>query len=280
MLEIAERSRKEGRGVSIEIVDITPSVAASWLDKNHKNRRKSTRHLAQSARDMKSGNWQLTGDSIKFDKNGTLVDGQHRLAACVESDSAFKSLVVYGLETTTRNVIDTGKGRSNSDVLTMHGASNSIALAAALKFLVNERNGITKASQSITHSELIEAHKRHPNIGLYVPQPGSLPRGIPLFLVGYVNYVGSTILHGKRSRAAAMMEVLKTGKPDYKGCPIHGFREKMIRQITGSKVVGNRDVTINTFKNVWNACAKKEPLLSIKFIKTTADIDGLDLSKL
>lgn len=231
---------------------------------------------------MRTGNWQLTGDSIKFDKHGTLVDGQHRLTACVESDTSFKTLVIYGLEPGTRNVIDTGKARSNSDILTMQGATNTIAVSACLKFLINEKNDVTvsKGRSTVTHSELLDAYERHPTIGLYVPQPGTLPRGIPLFLVGYVNYVASTCLHGKKQRAVAMMDVLKTGSQDYEGDPIHGFREKMIRQITGTRIVGNREVIFNTFKKVWNAFAKKEPLYNIKIIKSSVDIDGLDLSKL
>lgn len=276
-------SHPENRGgVTIEIVEVTPGIAAAWLDKNIKNRRKSTRHISQSVRDTKTGNWQLTGDSIKFDKNGTLVDGQHRLTACVESDTSFRTLVIYGLEPSTRNVIDTGKSRSNSDVLTMQGATNTIGVAACLKFLVNEKNENTGSGGRllITHSELLNAYEQHPAIGLYVPQPGTMPRGIPNFLIGYVNYVASNFIHNKKQRAGAMMDVLKTGNPDYENCPMHGFREKIIRQITGARVIGNREMMINTFKHVWNAFAKKEPLQSIKFIKSSVDIDGLALSKL
>jgi len=271
-------SRPKNGAMQFDVVEITPSIAESWLTKNSKNRKKNARFVSRFARDMKSGDWQITGDSIKFDKAGNLVDGQHRLSACIESAVSFRSLVVYGLTPGTRDVVDTGKPRTNGDMLAMHGQTNSIALAAALKFLINEKRSY-QFSVPATHSELLDALVRHPNINLYIPPAGMLPKGVSQFLVGYVNYVGQTLLHNKKSRAIAMVDVLKTGRPDYDGDPIHAYRERMIRSIV-EKNANRRSINFNTFKHCWNLFAKREPLKSLKFLKSSVDIEGLDLDKL
>ena len=279
MLDMAERTSSK-KGVVIETTTVTPSIAAAWLDKNVQNRKRNARFVSRFARDMKNGDWQMTGDSIKFDKLNNLVDGQHRLTACVESGVNFKTIVVYGLEPASRDVVDTGKPRTNGDVLAMHGATNSVAVAATLRFLINEKRGFNEKT-AITHSELVEAFARHPNIGLYVPHPGFFPRSVSPFIVGYVNYVGSTLLHNKKGRAQAMMDVLKTGCPDYDDDPIHAYRERVIRAATSrEKIVGNRAANASTFKYCWNAFAKREPIKRLKVQKTDFAIDGLDLDRL
>lgn len=280
MLDMVSRAEKKA-GLHIEIVDVTPAIAASWLDKNSKNRKRNARFVSRFVRDMKNGDWQVTGDSIKFDRNHNLIDGQHRLTACIESGAAFKTLVVYGLQPGTRDVVDTGKPRTNADVLAMHGATNCIVLASALRLLINERNGDITKKTGTTHSELVEAFVKHPNIGLYIPQAGQLPRGVAPYVVGYVNYVGSTLLRGKKDRAVAMMEVLKSGRPNYPGGPIHAFRERVIRASNHREgILSSRAVHINTFKHCWNMFAEREKLTIVKIIKSDTPIDGLDLSKL
>ncbi|WP_460985736.1 ParB N-terminal domain-containing protein, partial [Staphylococcus aureus] len=66
-----------------------------------------------------SGDWKNAGDTIRFDKDGSLIDGQHRLLACVNTNLAQNFLIVYGLDSEVFDVIDNGKGRTNADVLGM-----------------------------------------------------------------------------------------------------------------------------------------------------------------
>ena len=61
---------------------ITPELAEQYLTKNTNNYRSMSNSVVNAyATDMKTGNWKFNGDSIKFNKSGILVDGQHRLAA-------------------------------------------------------------------------------------------------------------------------------------------------------------------------------------------------------
>lgn len=61
---------------------VTPKIAKSLLRHCNKgNRRMSGAHVNSLKRDMESGNWFSDTDYIGFDKNGKLVNGQHRLKA-------------------------------------------------------------------------------------------------------------------------------------------------------------------------------------------------------
>ena len=69
----------------------------------------------QYAADMKAGRWQLNGEAIKFDKNGHLLNGQHRLHAVVRADTTIQMLVISGLDPETRTTMDSGLVAKNWD---------------------------------------------------------------------------------------------------------------------------------------------------------------------
>jgi hypothetical protein len=282
MLKKIETVEHLPTGLHAEFVTITPEIASSYLDTNAENRKASRRFVEMFTADMKSGQWQITGDAIKFDKSRRLIDGQHRLMACVAAEKPFKTFVVYGLDRSVRNVVDTGKARTGGDLLAMQGIKNANNIATALRFLVNEKRGfsVRGGSSAVSNATLMRTHSKHPEIGLYVPMPGAFPRGISVGAVGYVNFVGSAIL-GKKGRAAAMISVLKTGQPDYEGDPIHRYRERIIRHYADS--IGahtDRVATFQTLKTAWNAFAKKDTIERLVWSPEPVAIDGLDLKDL
>ena len=279
---LKELTRKKVAEIKSETVTITPSVAQAWLSMNANNRKRQPRFVRQYARDMKDGGWRLTGDSIKFDVNNRLIDGQHRLAACVEADRPFQSLVIYNLPVGTQDVIDTGKSRSSQDVLAIHGVQNATSIASAIKLLVNEKRGISNVGgqATITHSELLAALDRHPNIVQYVSPIRTFPRGISTPTVGYIRYVASTFLN-KYERANAMVTVLKSGIPDYEGDPIHAFRERILRTYAESiGGVQQRQATWWTLKYCWNLFAAGKTVTALRWRTDDVPIIGLNLKDL
>jgi len=78
---------------STHLVKITPEMAAIMLEKNQTNRRLNPRLVSQYAKDMKNGEWKTTHQGIAINCLGFVVDGQHRLAAIVESGVAIWLLV-------------------------------------------------------------------------------------------------------------------------------------------------------------------------------------------
>lgn len=100
------------------IEEITPNLATQYMsaiDPDYKNRNIRNRVVSAYARDMKDGRWELTHQGIAFDENGFLRDGQHRLAAIIESGVTVKMMVTRGIPAGTYAGIDEGAKRSYRD---------------------------------------------------------------------------------------------------------------------------------------------------------------------
>ena len=120
-----------------EFATITPAIAAGWLETcNTRNRSIRRAHVTRLARDMKDGKWVGdNGEAVRFDTHGRLVDGQHRLTACVESGTAITSLVVRDVPDSAYSTINIGRGKSVADFLHPEGHKNAIHLAATAKLV-------------------------------------------------------------------------------------------------------------------------------------------------
>ena len=104
---------------SMRIEVITPDVAGAYLSLNTRNRAIRKTHLDDLTKAMRAGEWVLNGQPIIFDDFGNLIDGQHRLSACVASGTAFISYVVCGVsDARAFTTIDTGKPRGAHDMAT------------------------------------------------------------------------------------------------------------------------------------------------------------------
>lgn len=150
---------------------ITPSKASAYLDRNEKNRKIGDVNVKQLARDMKDGNYLITGDTIKIDRSGRLIDGQHRLSAIVLSGVAQQMLVVRELDPMVQTVIDAQKRRSAADALTFAlDASNGTALAsiARIDMTIRMTRNPTATSYakvaSPTNTQVVEWVAENPDV--------------------------------------------------------------------------------------------------------------------
>lgn len=113
---------------------ISPSRAKEYLAKNINNR-----PLSQVASDKLAdgfaADYQENGDTIKFDEDGNLVDGQHRLTAVVKSGRTIHSWVVRNVSARAIDTIDKVRRRSNGDVLSRRREENYNMLAASCGYV-------------------------------------------------------------------------------------------------------------------------------------------------
>lgn len=117
-----------------EIMTVTPATAKAWLEATTFRNRNITRAAVKRyANDMRTGRWELNGESIVIDDNGNVVDGQHRLHAIIESGVSIKTVVVKGVDCSVFPTFDIGKQRSGCDILGIAGYANSRTLAAAIR---------------------------------------------------------------------------------------------------------------------------------------------------
>lgn len=103
-------AKRMGLGLEVTIEDITPETAEVYLAVNNNIRPLITRDVTAYANVMRRGEWQLTHQGIAFNEDGFLVDGQHRLAAIVESGVTVRMIVTRGVK--RADAMDCGRGRS------------------------------------------------------------------------------------------------------------------------------------------------------------------------
>lgn len=128
-------------GANYSVVPITPPMAEQWLARNTNNRRIRPAAVGRYARDMASGNWTENGSAIAFADDGTLLDGQHRLEAIIQSGATVTMLVVRGLPKRAQDTIDDGAKRTLSDRLTFNGHQNASVAASVVRRVVMWQNG-------------------------------------------------------------------------------------------------------------------------------------------
>lgn len=117
------------------------ALAERWLSANMSNRSIRPQHVDVLARDMEAGHWQMTGEAIKLDTAGNLIDGQHRLSAVLASGCAIQMLVAFGLAPESQQAMDAGARRSASDALSFAGMSNTASLAHAARCAIAWERG-------------------------------------------------------------------------------------------------------------------------------------------
>jgi hypothetical protein len=77
---------------------VTPEKAAEYLQKNKVNRDIRKAHVAEIADLISREKWQLNHQGIAFNKNGDLLDGQHRLLAIIKSGKTVPLRITRNLD--------------------------------------------------------------------------------------------------------------------------------------------------------------------------------------
>lgn len=144
---------------------ITAEIAELWLTRNRKNRPIRVTRVAAMTRDMQHGGWAYTGEAIKFSTDGTLIDGQHRLRAVVNSGATVKMFVVLDVPPESQAYMDAGARRTAADALAFKDEANSSTLAATARFAILFESGRSASSrESVTHAEIIEWISDNPTV--------------------------------------------------------------------------------------------------------------------
>lgn len=117
------------------VFDITPILAQYILDNfNTQNRKPNPNHVSRIAILLVSDQWVMNGESLVFSDKGLLVDGQHRLMACAQTNLPIKSVVVFGVENQKAfNTHGQGVARTPTQVLAMNGFASSSIVASVCR---------------------------------------------------------------------------------------------------------------------------------------------------
>lgn len=119
----------------IRLVLITPTLAEKLLGLNSANRPLNRRLVATYVEEINEGRWQLTHQGVALSTDSMLLDGQHRLHAIVETGKAQQMFVAVGMADSNFAVIDTGRNRKYSDVLSLQGYSDAWAMGSTARLI-------------------------------------------------------------------------------------------------------------------------------------------------
>lgn len=176
----------KGCTYSSRMVNITPEIATIFLKHNLNNRPLRKGHVNFLTKEMLNGNWVFTGDPIRFDNNGVLIDGQYRLNAIIKSNTPQEMLVQYGLNNDVFTRIDTGKKRSLSDVFSIEEIPNATVAASVSRNLLNFHKGVFGepggSNLCFSNTDLLEFYLANPKLEPKITEAISLYKKSNRFL--------------------------------------------------------------------------------------------------
>jgi len=113
------------------IYELSPEDCHDLVEHGVKNRPHGKATVRKYALAMKRDKWRITGEPILLDKEGKLLDGQHRCLAAIESGKSFRAVVLFGHW--PFKSLGVGKPRSAADVLGIDKVPNYVVTASAAR---------------------------------------------------------------------------------------------------------------------------------------------------
>lgn len=112
---------------------ITPEKAKVYLEKNVPNNRPiNEMRVRNYVHDMLTGAWSDNGETIKFNTQGELIDGQHRLTAIVKAGVSIWTWVARDVDKNAFWTVDTGAIRTGAQIMKMGSAEDDLKKHASL----------------------------------------------------------------------------------------------------------------------------------------------------
>lgn len=102
------------------VCEITPEIAKQLLEGCEFNRTLKPKQVNDIASYMVRNEWELNGEAIVFTKSGKLVNGNHRLNACIKSGASFKTCVIVGIDDEQSNIYDIHAKRRMADICSFY----------------------------------------------------------------------------------------------------------------------------------------------------------------
>ena len=234
----------------------TPEAASNALKYNTKNRRLREHTVKLYANQMQAGLWSANGESIKFDANGRLVDGQHRLSAISRSGTQQIICTVRNLppDDSTFATIDAGLRRTTGSVLAMDGVKGSTAISSIILYQHKVKHGFRdKSRQILSSSEIVKIYKNNPEKWDKIRSYAESVRGL-ILIPAYAVFTEQAL-----KTSADLFEVwhgyFKTGAGLSASSPILALRNYLINK-NAQKYSSNertRTAQLNACAIAWNA---------------------------
>lgn len=264
MAKAAILARPASSEMSVTLEHITPQIAARMLEANTNNRPARDGLVQSYAEDMRAGRWQTNGDAIRFNVDGQLIDGQHRLFAIIRSGLTIPSLVIRNLGNAAFQTIDGGATRKAGDILNMMDVKNANTVASVARMSILYTSGQIQ-QRRVSRTAIVEFVEAHPYIAeaAHISRPAgrgghlnAAPVSAIIFLANERRYYDDEI--------ASFLEGIVEGAGLERGDPRLALREWSVNERMRNHGKLNTIVTFAAVARAWNAYAKGERLIVIK----------------
>jgi hypothetical protein len=217
-------------------MEISPAQAQVWLDATCHQRPLAPSRVTRIADDIRSGRWDVNGETIIIASDGSVLDGQHRLRAVIVSGLPITSAVTLGGDPSSFASIDTGAARSAADVVAILGHKNAAKVASVAGGLLSlafwHGRGFFSSPPSPTKSQIVALVQRDADslsacasqvLALHSNGIGSST--IPIAVLEYIRRFGG--------RVDAFVASLTSGEDLSSGDPVLRLRTKLLLQKRG-----------------------------------------------
>lgn len=244
---------------SVETLD--PITCAMHLQHNIKNRKTKQRHIERMSLAMKDGNWRLNGEPIIFNGDGTLLDGQQRLMACIRSNTPFTTVVIRGIDTKAFSSLNTGSKRTLADVLSIEREENYCTIAGALNWMWKYERSSCNTGDNIPTHEGLRLLEEHPGMRQVSRTVSRLDLLITPGMATFTRYM---MLRDSPELAELFFNRLCDGVGLKKGDPVYLLRERLIQNRASKAKLPQFEILALVIK-AWNATKKGETLRFLRF---------------
>jgi hypothetical protein len=252
--------------ITCKLETITPEMAAELLTRNNTNRPIKKRSVAFLVKELNEGRWKVNGETVGISPEGDLVNGQHRLSACVEADKDITTLVARNVPKDAFDTIDTGNKRSAGDTLAVLGEINTNLLAATLTLI--DRYNTKNVENMVTYSnaEVEQLLEDNPNTRESVQFIDHVKRFVSGSIAAACHYLFSKL---DAEAANNFIMDLCNGVGLDAGDPVHLLRERLIQNKL-SKAKLPRRYVMALFIKAWNARRDNQSLKYLRY-RTSGD---------
>jgi hypothetical protein len=253
---------------------ITPKKAEEYLKANTRNRRVRERTVDFYAEQMKNGEWMLNGDSIAFDEEGTLLNGQHRLMACARAGVNFQTIVVRGAHPDSFKTYDQNSVRTAGDIIGMEDFKYANRKAAAAKLLVcleeleKSKGNIERPRLGTkrSHGHLLEVVIDHDELlhegCLWMTRDDAKAYCRPgATFVGVYTYLAKK----NRTRADEFFQLLVSGENITRNHPVNRLRALLVSSMNDPNKKRKKTWLIAVILKAWNAFMRDQDVKNLKF---------------
>ena len=256
-------------------IKVTPETASQWLLENDNYRVLNEERVAKYAKDMSSGSWKRNGATIVFDGRNNLIDGQHRLSACIRSGEPFETIVVRGVDADADETIDMGQPRNLKQICKKREYPYPDRLPSVAKLVLQHNMGFwdkaTTSQRNISLmmalnfidsnvDDLVAAVRMADKAAAVVRQSSPLSA---IFFIGGLNEGGEWF-------SARLKDGLHLGETD----PVLHLRNKLI-EIHSPKHISNQSAR-PIITRAWNLYCKGVPCYhqSLRFSGKNGKVDN------